>query len=261
MADLVRDIRKSGELIWSIFLRDLRAQFRQSFLGYLWLMLPPIATAAVWLLLQSQKVLRVDTEIPYPLFILIGTTVWISFVNFVNAPLTGFNSGKLVYSKLNVPPESFVISAILRAILNSLIRVVILIPVFIWFKYLPPVSAFLFPVAAFFFFATGSAIGILCIPFGSLFTDVGNFLKNFVRLFMYISPVIYPIRKAGWFGALMKHNPFTPGVAWCRDVLTTGDMTWMAPTVLIGTIGIVAAILGFLFLRIARPHLIARMGM
>ncbi|MAS95529.1 MAG: hypothetical protein CMO55_20200 [Verrucomicrobiales bacterium] len=261
VSGLIHDLARAKELIWSIFLRDLRAQFRQSILGYFWLLLPPVATAAVWLLLQSQKVLRVETEIPYPLFILIGTTIWISFVNFVNAPLLGFNSGKSVYSKLNVSPEAFVISSILRAVLNTLVRVTILIPVFIWFKFTPPATAFLFPIAAFFFFSIGIAIGILCIPFGSLFTDIGNFLRNFIRLLMYICPVIYPIRKAGWFGELMQKNPFTPGVAWCRDLITTGEMTWALPTIVIGSIGLLLSFVAFVFLRVARPHLIARLGM
>jgi lipopolysaccharide transport system permease protein len=262
VADIFHDFWRSRELVWTLFTRDMRAQFRQSVLGYLWLLLPPIATAAVWLFLQSQRILNVETEIPYPIFILVGTTVWISFVNLINAPLQGFNNGKAVYTKLNVPPEAFVMSAVLGAMLNFLIRIAILIPVFIYFKFTPPVTAFLFPVAALSFLSIALAIGLWAIPFGSLFTDVGNFLTNFVRIFMYLSPVIYPIgRKTGWFKALMTYNPLTPGVAWSRDVITTGSHEWAGPCLVYGGISLILIFFAMIFLRLARPHLVARMGM
>ncbi|MCB1202733.1 MAG: ABC transporter permease [Verrucomicrobiae bacterium] len=262
VAAMFGDFIRSRELIWTLFTRDMRAQFRQSVLGYLWLLLPPVATAAVWLFLQSQKILNVQTEIPYPVFILVGTTVWISFVNLINAPLQGFNNGKAIYTKLNVPPEAFVMSAVLRAILNFLIRIGILIPVFVYFKFTPPWTAFLFPVAVMSFFLIALAIGLWAIPFGSLFSDVGNFLTNFVRIFMYLSPVIYPIgRKTGWFKAIMVYNPLTPGVAWSRDTITTGSYEWAVPCLVYGGISVILIFLALIFLRISRPHLVARLGM
>ena len=202
-------------------------------------------------------------QYPVPLvFILVGTTVWISFVNLINAPLQGFNNGKAIYTKLNVPPEAFVMSAVLRAILNFLIRIGILIPVFVYFKFTPPWTAFLFPVAVMSFFLIALAIGLWAIPFGSLFSDVGNFLTNFVRIFMYLSPVIYPIgRKTGWFKAIMVYNPLTPGVAWSRDTITTGSYEWAVPCLVYGGISVILIFLALIFLRISRPHLVARLGM
>lgn len=262
VSEIFQDFLRSRELIWTLFTRDIRAQFRQSILGYLWLLLPPVATAAVWLFLQSQRVLNVQTEMPYPIFILVGTTVWISFVNLINAPLQGFNNGKAIYTKLNVPPEAFVMSAVLRALLNFLIRILILVPVFIYFKFVPPLTSFLFPVAVMSFLLIALAIGLWAIPFGSLFTDVGNFLTNFVRIFMYLSPVIYPVgRKTGWLKAVMENNPLTPGVAWSRDTITTGSYEWALPCLAYGGISLILIFFAVIFLRLARPHLVARMGM
>ncbi len=45
------------ELIWVLFKRDLKAQYRQSLLGFIWLFLPPVLTTAVWLFLNGQKVI------------------------------------------------------------------------------------------------------------------------------------------------------------------------------------------------------------
>ena len=82
-------------LIWILFVRDLKAQFRQSYFGYIWLFLPPVMTTAVWLFLNSQKVIEVaDTGIPYPLFVILGSVVWQTFVKLIQAPMSAFEQGR-----------------------------------------------------------------------------------------------------------------------------------------------------------------------
>ena len=39
--DIAADFWKSRELIWILFMRDLKAQFRQSYFGYVWLFAAP----------------------------------------------------------------------------------------------------------------------------------------------------------------------------------------------------------------------------
>jgi lipopolysaccharide transport system permease protein len=54
-----RDLLASRELAWRLLVRNLSAQYRQSWLGYAWAFLPPLFTTAIWVFLQSQQVLGV----------------------------------------------------------------------------------------------------------------------------------------------------------------------------------------------------------
>lgn len=260
--ETLKEFFVSRELIWILFLRDLRAQYRQSLMGYFWLFVPPLVTTLIWFFLNNQKIIQVETDIPYPVFVLIGTTIWSSFVALVQKPLAGFNDGKPVFMKLRVPHEAFIASAVLRAIFELVIRVSILIPVILFFRISLPATAWFFPVALFSVVLLGTALGLILIPIGSLYTDIGNAVGSFIGLFMYTAPVVFPVPEGeGILAVIMRWNPLTPGIALCRDLLTTGSTQWLVPALIYSGISLVIILLAAFLIRVAMPHLVARMGM
>lgn len=262
IANTFREFGSSRELIWILFLRDLRAQYRQSLMGYVWLFVPPLVTSFVWFFLNNQKIIQVETEVPYPVFVLIGTTIWSSFIPLIQKPLAGFIEGKPVFMKLKVPPEAFIASAVMRAVFELLIRISILIPVLFLFKVSIPSTAWIFPLALLSIILLGTALGLILVPVGSLYGDVGNAVGAFIGVLMYSAPVVYPIPEGdGLLGTIMKWNPLTPGIALSRDVITTGSTVWVLPALIYSAVSVLVIFLSILLIRITLPHLVARMGM
>jgi len=75
------DINSSRELAWRLIVRDISAQYRQSIFGVLWAFIPPIVTALVFVVLNSQNVINIgETNIPYPAFVVFGTVLWQVFL-------------------------------------------------------------------------------------------------------------------------------------------------------------------------------------
>ena len=75
---MVRELVESRELISSLVTRNLSGQFRQSFLGWIWVVLPPIATALVFTMLRTADVINIQLgadAMPYTLFALLGSTL------------------------------------------------------------------------------------------------------------------------------------------------------------------------------------------
>ena len=67
---VLRDFPQSRSLGWRMFVRDTSAIYRQSLLGYVWLVLPAIATSLIWIVLNSQKLVSLETSSDsVPLFI------------------------------------------------------------------------------------------------------------------------------------------------------------------------------------------------
>ena len=86
--EMFRDLLASRELAWRLFVRDTSAQYRQSFLGYLWAFIPPLVASLPFIFLNSQGVVNMGaTKIPYPAYAMIGTIIWQVFVDALNSPL------------------------------------------------------------------------------------------------------------------------------------------------------------------------------
>ena len=113
VAGMFRDVVSSQQLSWSLFVRDFTAQYRQTFLGYVWAFLPPLAAAATFIFLESQGIVRTDaTAIPYAAFAVIGTTLWQTFVDAIQSPSTSVLNAKAVLSKVNLPREAILIAGL-----------------------------------------------------------------------------------------------------------------------------------------------------
>ena len=52
--DMLRDLAASRELAWRLFLRDTRAQYRNSVLGYAWVFIPPLVASLPFIYLNAQ---------------------------------------------------------------------------------------------------------------------------------------------------------------------------------------------------------------
>ncbi|TWU21223.1 Polysialic acid transport protein KpsM [Novipirellula galeiformis] len=256
------DLYRCRELIWILFQRDLKAQFRQSYLGYIWLFLPPVMTTAVWLFLNSQRVISVsDTGIPYPVFVIVGSVVWQTFVKLLQSPLVSFNAGKPVFMKLKVPPEAFIAAGTARAVFEFLIYSVVLIPVFLVFKIVPPWTIVLLPIVLLALFALGTALGLMLVPIGSLYSDIQQAIPVLLGFLMYMAPVVYPPPTSGLAGIVISWNPLTPILMGTRDFLTTGSLEHLAPVLMLLPISCLIIFVSMLVIRVVLPHLIARMGM
>ena len=258
---MFRDLRASRELAWRLFVRDLSAHYRQSFLGYVWAFVPPLATTITFVFLRSQGLFTTgETSIPYPAYVVIGMLFWQVFVDAIQSPLKAVTAAKPILSKVQFPPEAILMSAVGEVVFSFLIRLVLLAAVMIYYSLMPPATALLVPVAAGALLVLGFTLGILITPLGILYTDVTQALTVVTTFWLFLTPVIYPAREAGLAGLLSRWNPVSPLLIVGRDWLTVGTTTHLPEFVLISALSLPLLIGGWVCYRIALPHLIARIG-
>ena len=262
LRSLVTDIWKRRELTLILFQRDLRAQFRQSLLGYLWLVIPPLITAMVWQMLNAQGIINVTAEVSYPAFVLIGTTLWTAFSATLSAPSDVIVVNREVFVKLNVPVESFILAGAARVMFNLAVTCAVLFPLLLWQGVTFSITALLFPLAAGCVMVSAFSLGMLLAPLGALYSDFRNAIVPFLSVLMFTAPVVYPVPEGqGLLAIIVRHCPLTPAIALSRDVLLNGRLDWLPRTLMWLLVNLLILLVAFVGLRIARPHIIARMGM
>ena len=228
--EMWRDLLASRELAWRLIVRDISAQYRQSFLGLFWAFLPPIATALVFIILNSRKVINIsETNIPYPAFVMFGTVLWQVFVDSLNAPLKAVTASKALLAKINFPKEALILSGIGQTLFNLSIKLLILVMVFIIYK-LPlgwgiPLSLLAILVLV----LLGTMLGLLITPIGVLYTDIAQGLTVVTGLWFFITPVVYPPPVSFPFSLLAVLNPVSPILVGARDLATQGFLHNPAP--------------------------------
>lgn len=261
--EMLAEMYASRHVIVQVFIRDLKAAYRKSYLGYLWAVIPGLTTTAIWMFLNSQNIIKVaETPIPYPLYVLIGSTLWMFFTSAVTSPLGSFQGGSGVFMKLKVSPFAFILAGLGSLLFDLLLKLFLLAPVFIWFGIAPPILAiFLFPLGILGILMLGLAIGILLIPLGSLYGDVSRFVGFSLGFLMYLTPVVYPVPKEGWASTLVHLNPATYLLGATRDWLSFGESSYTPQFFILLGVSVILILLGLITLKIVMPHLVARMGM
>jgi len=260
--EMAKELRDSRELAIALFRRDMKAQFRQSILGYAWLFFPPIATTLVWLFLNRSGVVRVaDTGMPYPAFVMIGTLLWQAFLDSLTKPISALNAAKGMLVKLNFPRIAPVLAGIGETSLISAIRLVLLIPIFLYVGMFPSWTIIFFPFAYLALVILGTAIGSFLTPIGLLYTDVGRAIGILGQFAMYATPVVYPIATAGLLGWVNKVNPITYLIETGRATLIGGPFDLVLPALAITAAAFLLLLLGWAIFHITVPRIIERMGM
>lgn len=259
--EMWRDLMASWELTWQLLIRDISAQYRQSLLGILWVFITPLATAGIFIMLKRQAILNVDEAgMPYPVFALIGTTLWQTFVESINAPLKSLTTARPMLAKIKFPYEALMLAGAGQVLFNLAMKLLIIFVVFIVFKI--PVSAGLFfsAFAILMLILLGLFIGLLLTPIGSLYTDISRGLIIATNLWFFITPVIYPPLTTFPFNLLATVNPVSPVLIAARDLMIKGTIENTVPFLTVSIITLLGIFFVWILYRLSLPILIERMN-
>ena len=260
--EMYQELCDSRELAGALFKRDMKAQVRQSVLGYAWLFFPPIATTLVWFFLNSSGVVKVaDTGMPYPAFLMIGTLLWQAFLESLTKPITSLAGAKGMLTKLNFPRIAPVIAGIGQTTLTAAIRLVFLIPIFVFAGVEASWTIVFFPLAYLSMVLLGVAIGSFLTPIGLLYTDIARAIALLGQFAMYATPVVYPVATSGFLGEVNKFNPVTYLIEIGRSTLVGGSFQYLPVALIISGCAFILLLIGWTIFHITVPRIIERMGM
>ncbi|WP_417289547.1 ABC transporter permease [Corallibacter sp.] len=255
------DMYRSRFLARQLAERDIKAQYRQSYLGILWAFVTPLATAAVWIFLNNSGTVRLsDTGVPYPVYAFSGTLIWSIIVASINSPMTSTNAAKGILTKINFPKEALLLSGIYKLLFDSSIKILLLVVfVFVFgvgFHY----SLLLLPFAVLAAVLFGSTLGLFLTPLGLLYKDISKIISFGMQFLMYVTPVVYAIPKTGIMKTLMTYNPITPIVLTTRDLVVGFQPEFLNYLAVVLVLCIPLLCLGLIIYRIAIPIIVERLS-
>jgi lipopolysaccharide transport system permease protein len=260
LRNMLRDVRSSRELAWRLAQRDIKAQYRQSYLGYLWAFITPLITTVTWVYLNVSGVVRVsNTGIPYPVYVFCGTMLWQVLLESVQSPLQQIGLSRAMLTRLNFPREALILSGLVKIFSNIGIKLVLLIPVILLFGIRPDMGFLLLPIGLLSIVMLGFSIGLLITPLGLLYTDVVRGIPLVSQFLMYLTPVVFAMPTDGWMALVCKWNPATPLIVSSREWLTGAATSMPYEFLLVTILSAVLLLFSWIFYRVTIPVLIERM--
>lgn len=216
--------------------RNITTQYKQTILGPLWYIVQPLLTMFTYMIIFG-NIAHIPTDgLPQPLFYLAGICLWQYFADCITKTSNTFVDNANLFGKVYFPrmvtPISNVISNLLRlGIQLGLFLVVYLIyQCFIipgqihtnWYVLLTPVLILM---------TAGLALGfgLLFSALTTKYRDLQMLLSFFVTLWMYATPIVYPLSLIGdnTMRLTMSLNPITGIIeAFKYGVLGEGEFDW-----------------------------------
>ena len=253
-ATMLKDVARSRTLIWYLAARDFKGQYKQSLLGYATALVPPLAAAAVFTFVARKQLLPLgNTSLPYPLYVLLGMTVWGLFSGVVGSTTGSLGGAANLIKKMKFPREAVVFAALAQPLTDTAIRAVpVTIFIFVYGVHVRAITLLLpFVLLPLVLLALG--LGFMLTVLNALARDVSTTVGLALQLGLLLTPVVYPPPTSWPFVLINYVNPVSAFVTATQDLVATGQLSMPAPLFASTLLGWLAFLVGWRLFRLAQP--------
>jgi lipopolysaccharide transport system permease protein len=201
------------ELLYFLTWRDVLVRYKQAVIGVAWAVLQPLLTMVVFTLVFNRflGVQSPSSAVPYAVFSYSGLLPWNFFSGALTRSGTSLVGNANLLTKVYFPRLVIPISAVLAGVVDFAISFVVLLGLMAFYGIAPTWHIVFLPLFLVLAFVTSVAVGLWLSSLNVLYRDVGYVVPFLVQIWMFVSPVIYPIDQipAGPLRVLFALNPMT----------------------------------------------------
>lgn len=236
---------KYFELIKQLTLREIRARYKQSFLGFFWVILNPFFQMLTMSFIFS-KIMRVsDLGVPYPIFVYAGILPWMFFASSLTSGMNSLVDSANLLKKVYFPREILVLATIVAKAYDFLLASLIFIGMMIFYQ-IPfnPVMLLFIPLFFMqFLFVFG--LSMFLASLNLFYRDVQFLLNLIITIWFYFTPVLYATElfpeSYRW---IFKINPMSVFINAYREIIFNGKLPHLSSMVLGLLIGLLVYLIG-----------------
>lgn len=216
------------ELLYFLTLRDVKVRYKQTLMGLAWVILQPLGTMLIFTLVFNRFV-RLDAgPLPYPLFALSGLLLWLFFSNAVTNSTNSLISNANLITKVYFPRMFIPAASVGAGLVDLSIAFLLLIAMVVYYGVNLTLNVLLLPVVILLMTLLALGVGLLSAALTVKYRDLRHALPFIIQLWMFASPVIYPVSvvpdKWKW---LLTINPVAGIIEGFRAALTGQSFNWL----------------------------------
>lgn len=216
--------KQQWQLATQLAQREIKARYKQSVLGYAWVMLNPLFQMLVMAFVFSFLMRFPGIGVPYPLYLYVGLLPWTLLANSLTSGMNSLIENRSLIAQIYFPRELLVLATMLAKLVDFLLASTVLILFFMYFQIPFTWNALwvipILLIQMMFMFGTS----LLLASFNLFYRDVQYLFTLVLTLWMYLTPVIYPVEALPEkYRFLFQLNPMAVLINAYRQVLLNGQ--------------------------------------
>jgi lipopolysaccharide transport system permease protein len=238
------------ELLYFLVLRELTVRYKQAALGVGWAIVQPLFAVLIFTLVFGMFAKIPSEGIPYPVFALAATLPWTYFAEAMRRSGLSLVSDADLVRKVYFPRLILPLAGVITPLADFCVAFIVLLLMMAWYGIMPTWHIVLLPLFLMLAMGLAFATGLWLGPINVRYRDIMHTLPFVVQVWMYASPIVYPVSMvpAEW-RALYSLNPMVgviEGFRWA--LLGTASPNLMS--IGIGaTIIVLATVAGIIFFK------------
>lgn len=234
------EVWRYKDLVYMFVKRDFASEFKQTILGPIWFFINPIFTTLVYVVVFGNIAGLSTDGAPKVLFYLAGVTLWNYFSNCLTRTSGVFRDNASIFGKVYFPrlvmPLTIVISNLMKFGVQFVLFISFLIYYMIEGEVQPNIWILATPFIIILMAAFALGTGMIFSALTTKYRDLQMLLGFGISLFMYATPVIYPLSSlSGIWRTIAMYNPLT-GIFECFKYGWLGVGDFSVTILLISTV-------------------------
>lgn len=222
--------------LYKLFVRrDITTLYKQTVLGPLWFIINPIMGMIVMVAVFGGVVGIPTDGVPPTLFYLLGPAIWSYFSSCLTATSNSFVANSGIFGKVYFPRMIMPVVAVTTNLVGFAVNILLFAGFYVYYvatgtPIAPNWVALLFPLFIVMLALLAIGFGMVISSVSTKYRDVQMFFEYIVSLWMYVTPVIYPLSLVTnpKLHFVMSLNPVTPIMEAVKyGLLGTGSLSWL----------------------------------
>jgi lipopolysaccharide transport system permease protein len=181
------------ELLYFLAWRDVQVRYKQTVIGVGWAVLQPVITMIVFTAIFGRFAKIPSDGVPFPIFTFSALIPWTFFATALNRSIASVVADAHLISKVYFPRLILPLAGTLVGIVDFSISLIVLLGMMVWYGV--GITWWLLTLPAFLLFAllTALAAGLWLSALNVRYHDVGHAIPFLIQIWMFCSPVVYPV--------------------------------------------------------------------
>ena len=188
-----RELLRYRELLISWTLRDIKVRYKQSVLGIAWAILQPFSMMVIFTVIFSFFVKIPTDGVPYPIFAYTALLPWTFFANSLSFAVPSLVNNMNLVTKIYFPREIFPLAAIIASFVDFSVASVIFVGMMVFYRIPLSLSLLLVPLIVLIQIILMVGVSLFASALNVFYRDVRFVIPLGVQLWMYATPIIYPL--------------------------------------------------------------------